>query len=65
MPTVLCSSVSRTVQRLYPAGGSLQLNAMSFASTAPLTFSDAGGVSRFFRFIARSNSFCTYRLLTV
>jgi transcriptional regulator with XRE-family HTH domain len=56
--TLLFSSKSRNVQRLYPSGGSLQLNAMSFASASPVTFSDAGGVSLFFRFITNLKKFC-------
>jgi hypothetical protein len=63
--TLLHSSSNRKVHRLYPEGGSLQLNAIIFASTSPVTLAGTDGVSRFSRFTSRSSPSFTYCLLTV
>ena len=51
-----CFSSSRSDQRLWPGGGDVQANAISLASTSPVTFGSTGGVSRFFRLIVPSTS---------
>jgi hypothetical protein len=62
---LLFDSNNRNVQRLCPAGGFPQLNAMIFASISPVTFAGTGGVSRFFRFNTRSIPSSAYCLPTV
>lgn len=61
---LLRSSNSRSVQRLYPAGGFPQLSTMIFAATSPVTFADTCGVSLRFRFTTHSIPSYTYCLLT-
>ena len=46
-----CLSSSRSVHRARPAGGWLHANAITRASTSPLTFGSTGGVTRFLRAI--------------
>jgi hypothetical protein len=65
MTALLFSSSSLNVHWLYPGGGSLRLNAIIFASMPPVTFAGTGGVSRFFRFSARSSPSSAYCLPAV
>jgi hypothetical protein len=44
-----CFSSNRNDQRVYPSGGVEHANAITLASTSPVTFGSTGGVRRFFR----------------
>src|SRR5947207_3336021 len=51
-----CFSNSRNDQRAYPCGGVEHANAITLASTSPVTFGSTGGVRRFFRRIVAPTS---------
>lgn len=59
------SAKSSSVQRLLPLGGALQLSAMIFASTSPVTFGGTGGVARFFLPMAPSQPCWAYAFRTI